>query len=108
MSYASKITWVIILFFTIFFSYTFYDNLKYSPKSSLHCETIRVKNGFGYKISNGEKVLILQEFIPGISGEQSFDTESQALSVGNLVIWKLENGKSPILKPSDLERLNIP
>ena len=55
----------------------------------------------------GEKIVILQEYIPGFPGKQKFATEAQALKTANLVITKLEEGKSPILLPTDLAELNI-
>jgi hypothetical protein len=98
---------VITLFLTVCFGYISSSHITKHNEQLIRSEVISLKDGYGYQILKGEKILILQEFIPGLPGKQTFRTEKQALSVANLVLSKLEKGQSPILVPSDLSKLKI-
>jgi hypothetical protein len=65
-------------------------------------------NGWGYEIVLRNKVIIHQEFIPGISGQIPFSSKEDAKMVARLVIRKLkENNDLPTVKKSELELLGI-
>ena len=54
-----------------------------------------VNNTWGYDIFKGEKRIIHQQNIPGISGNEGFKSASDAEKVAKLVIAKLKNGEMP-------------
>lgn len=98
---------VITLFLAICFGYIYSSQNSKQNEQLIRSEVVSLKEGYGYQILKGERILILQEFIPGLPGKQTFRTEKQALSVANLVLSKLEKGQSPILLQSDLSKLKI-
>ena len=100
--------WVLlVLFLALVLGYSIYNQTFTSENQTFHSQVVDLNNGYGYQIMRGEKIVILQEYIPGFPGKQKFATEAQALKTANLVITKLEEGKSPILLPTDLAELNI-
>ncbi|MEP2239296.1 MAG: DUF4907 domain-containing protein [Maribacter sp.] len=107
MSSTIKYSVVIVLFLALVFGYSIYNQSATSPSQLFHSEVVDLNDGYGYQIMRGEKVIILQEYIPGLSGKQKFVTEEQALKTASLVLSKLEDGESPMLLPSDLVELNI-
>ncbi|MDP5062190.1 MAG: DUF4907 domain-containing protein [Maribacter sp.] len=100
--------WVfIVLFLALVLGYSIYNQTFTNETQSFHSQVVNLNDGYGYQIMRGEKILILQEFIPGFPGKQKFATEAQALKTADLVISKIEAGKSPVLKLSDLIENNI-
>ncbi|MGO4919697.1 DUF4907 domain-containing protein [Maribacter spongiicola] len=95
--------WVlIVLFLALVFGYSIYNQTFTNETQSFHSQVVNLNDGYGYQIMRGEKIVILQEFIPGFTGKQKFVNEAQALKIADLVIAKIEAGKSPVLKLSDL------
>lgn len=80
---------------------------KKEVKNTLQVQAFEVKNGFGYKISLNDSVIIYQPNIPGISGDITFKNAEEAKKVGNLVIKKIETYQSPSIEEEDLKRLKI-
>lgn len=78
-----------------------------NQKSTLNSNVITLSKGYGYQILNGDKVLIQQEIIPAIAGQQSFKTAKDAEFVANLVLTKLSKGDSPVLNIQDIDRLAL-
>lgn len=107
MSSVRKFVIVIALFLVVCFAYTLNNQTLKGKEQLIHSEAVMLKEGYGYQILKGEKILILQKFIPGLPGKQTFKTKKQAISVANLAIDKIERGESPILRSSDLSKLNI-
>lgn len=103
----AKFNMGVVLFLALCFVGLFHYQRSMSDTQGIHIEVLELKDGYGYKILKGQRILIFQEFIPGFAGKQSFETKKQALTVANLVLYKLKNGKSPILGPSDLLKSNI-
>ncbi|WP_405396062.1 DUF4907 domain-containing protein [Maribacter sp. Asnod2-G09] len=100
--------WVfLVLFLALVLGYSIYNQAFINQEQTFHSQVVDLNNGYGYQIMRGEKIVILQEYIPGFSGKQKFATEAQALKTADLVVTKLEEGKSPILLPADLAELNI-
>jgi Domain of unknown function (DUF4907) len=65
-------------------------------------------NGWGYEIVHKNRVIIRQEFIPGISGQIPFASAEDAKMVANLVISKLkDNNDLPTVSYKDIELLKI-
>ena len=68
---------------------------------------IRVENGWGYELYNGQKVIIHQEIIPVIEGKKPFLSRSDARKTGKLALRKLYSGKIPLITKRDLDSLRI-
>ena len=54
-----------------------------------------VNNTWGYDIFKGGKRIIHQQNMPGISGNEGFESASDAEKVAKLVITKLKKGEMP-------------
>ena len=78
-----------------------------TKKENLHIESIKTATGWGYTISNENKILIKQSVIPVISDTKSFATKEDALKVGDLVMQKLNKNISPTVTKNDLILLKI-
>jgi hypothetical protein len=76
-------------------------------KENLKLQSIKVNDGWGYVISSNKKIIIKQTVIPVISKYKSFQTEKEALTVGQLVLKKLETNLSPTITKNDLILLKI-
>jgi hypothetical protein len=76
-------------------------------KENLKVQSLKVNDGWGYSISNNKKIIIKQTVIPVISEYKSFKTEKEALTVGQLVLKKLETNLSPTITKNDLILLKI-
>lgn len=73
----------------------------------LYSEVIDQGDGYGYRIFNGEKLIIQQETIPGFVGETAFVTHDDADKVAKCVIAKLLKGVSPTVTLDELNALGI-
>ncbi|MBF4472177.1 DUF4907 domain-containing protein [Flavobacterium sp. HJJ] len=73
----------------------------------LEIQSIKTVNGWGYQITNNSKIIIKQSIIPVISESKSFETEKEALAVGELVLEKLNSNNSPTITKNDLILLKI-
>jgi hypothetical protein len=78
-----------------------------SKKDELNLESIKTSTGWGYVIKNNDRIIIKQSIIPVIPSQKSFETEQQALKVGNLVLQKLKDKTSPTITKKDLILLSI-
>ena len=107
MSSTIKYSIVIVLFLALGLGYSIYNQITTDNDQQFHGQVVSLNDGFGYQIMSGEKIVILQEYIPGFPGKQKFVSEEDAQKTVNLVLSKLEDGKSPVLLPSDLAELNI-
>jgi hypothetical protein len=76
-------------------------------KQGLTLESIKTPTGWGYVIKNNNKIIIKQSIIPVIESQKSFENEKEALEVGNLVLQKLKDKKSPTITKKDLISLSI-
>lgn len=78
-----------------------------SKNEILNVQSLKTPTGWGYCITNNEKIIIKQTVIPVISENKSFKTEGEALKVGNLVLQKLKDDLSPTVTKKDLFLLAI-
>ncbi|WP_348822629.1 DUF4907 domain-containing protein [Flavobacterium aestuarii] len=76
-------------------------------EQDLKIQSIKITNGWGYVITSNDKILIKQTIIPVISESKSFETEKEALAVGQLVLKKLKSNNSPTITKNDLILLKI-
>ncbi|REH00232.1 uncharacterized protein DUF4907 [Flavobacterium aquicola] len=96
------LTMVLILFLIGILAEAFW-----AKEQDLKIYSIKCGDGWGYIIKNDDKIIIKQTIIPVISESKSFKTEDEALSVGQLVIKKLDSNKSPSITKNDLILLKI-
>lgn len=73
----------------------------------LYSEVIDQGDGYGYRIYNGEKLIIQQETIPGFVGEIAFATHDDADKVAKCVMDKLLKGVNPTVTLEELNALGI-
>ena len=71
----------------------------------VHCQVIRVGEGYGYIILQGRDTLIVQPYVPAVGGGMPFATQHHAQAVGELVCRKLIAGDSPSVSRNDVEAL---
>ncbi|MGQ7946361.1 DUF4907 domain-containing protein [Flavobacterium sp. WC2509] len=76
-------------------------------EQDLKIQSIKVTDGWGYQITNNDKIIIKQTIIPVIRNSKSFKTEKEALAVGQLVVKKLNANNSPTITKNDLILLKI-
>jgi hypothetical protein len=96
----------------IFFS----RNRSHNGKIFVYAVPLKTESGWGYKIYQGtedlkdtttDKVYIKQDFIPGLPGNRTFATASDALRVANYVIWKITSGREHSINSRELDSLGI-
>jgi hypothetical protein len=75
--------------------------------NKVHCRVIHIENGWGYELYSREKVIIHQEIIPVIEGENPFISRKDARKTGKLVLQKLYDGRIPVITKQDLDSLQI-
>jgi hypothetical protein len=68
---------------------------------------IHVEKGWGYELYNEKKIIIHQEIIPVIEGNNPFLSRSDARKTGKLALLKLNKGKIPLITKRDLDSLGI-
>lgn len=76
---------------------------------SYRLEVVRSEGdaGYGYRIYNGERVIIAQPFIPAIAGRKTFWTKQDARYVGDLVLERIRTGRDFTVSKEDLKGLGI-
>jgi hypothetical protein len=72
-----------------------------------HIGTFKADGGWGYNILIKNKIIIHQEIIPAIEGNQKFESENDANKVAELVLLKLKSGKMPTISRSEIDSLKI-
>lgn len=77
-------------------------------ESPYRVEIIRTEdNGYGYKIYEGKRAIIVQPFVPAVAGKNSFKTEQDARNVGNLVLARIKSGDDFSISKADLKQLGV-
>lgn len=74
---------------------------------SYETKIIVVEDGYGYQVLRDDKLIIRQEYIPAINTKQAFGTVRDAQLLADLVVYKLENGHSPVVATSEIDDLSI-
>ena len=75
--------------------------------AELGVKSFKVNTGWGYTIGINEKIIIKQTVIPTVSQKRSFESEADALKVGNLVLKRIKQNLSPTISKKDLILLEI-
>ena len=76
-------------------------------KKDLIAETFKSEEGFGYKITRHEKILIQQRYIPAIEKKAVFCSEEDAKKIANLVIEKITLKLNPAISKEELKNTGI-
>lgn len=72
-----------------------------------HVFPVNVDEGWGYEISNGDRVVIKQNQIPAMEGNSSFKTQKDAENVAKLVLNKIKMNETPSVTKEELRQLKI-
>lgn len=83
------------------------DKKEVAPDNGLTVKVTDVESGYGYQILLNDRILIRQDFIPGIQGKIAFSSPEEAKRVADLVVGKLSHNQSPEVLLSELEALQI-
>jgi hypothetical protein len=76
-------------------------------EDNLKVVSIKIKNGWGYTIQKNDKIFIRQTIVPAVSSHKCFQSEKEALAVGQLVVQKLKSNLAPTITKGDLVSLKI-
>ncbi|MEM9362358.1 MAG: DUF4907 domain-containing protein [Bacteroidota bacterium] len=60
------------------------------------------KEGWVYSIYHKNRLLIKQESLPWVQGKKRIASEQIAVDLGNIVLQKLRNRKSPVIQKEEL------
>ncbi|WP_066218109.1 DUF4907 domain-containing protein [Formosa haliotis] len=82
-------------------------SLKNEKISKYKANIYTVNSGYGYNISKDNKIVIKQEVIPAVQNNLTFCSESDAKTIANLVIEKLEHKTNPNITIKELESNSI-
>lgn len=78
------------------------------PVSRYRLEVTQVGgSGYGYKIYERERLIIVQPFIPVVSGRIPFQSEQDARCIGNLVLDRIKVGDEFAISKDDLDNLRV-
>lgn len=78
------------------------------PVNRYRLEVTRVGgSGYGYKIYERERLIIVQPFIPVVSGKRPFQSVQDAQCTGNLVLERIKARKEFAISKADLDNLGI-
>jgi len=95
----SRILIIGILAFAAAIYFLFFKRQEANPGgeglSRFKVETIRIENGWGYRVRQDTTPVIEQKVIPGVPGTTGFATEQEAAKTGDLVKQKLDQGIFP-------------
>ena len=64
-------------------------------------------SGYGYKIYERERLIIVQPFIPVVSGKRPFQSVQDAQCIGNLVLERIKAGNEFAISKADLDNLGV-
>jgi hypothetical protein len=73
---------------------------------ALHSFKIK-DGGWGYEVLVNNKIYIHQDCIPAINSFKRFNTESEALSIGNRVVDKIKHGHKPSITVQEIKDSHI-
>lgn len=100
-----------VVFFLIFVSVKVYESIDgprtKEPSFKVAVDCNQEKSGWYYSIYYGGKLLIRQDFIPGIPQKKAFAKRSDAEKIGNLVAERLKMGEPPTVSTADLKKYGI-
>jgi len=68
---------------------------------------LKMADGWGYEVLVDKKVFIHQDCIPAISSFKKFDSEAEALLIGNKVADKIKHGYKPAVTLREINEAHI-
>lgn len=95
------------LYFICFFAAALFSGCSNGTKPNLQGTVYPVGTGFGYTIKAGKRLLIKQTVIPALEGGHAFCDSIDARKVCNIVLKKLQAGKTPYISKEELTALKI-
>lgn len=105
---------IVVILFTACKESTDYNKIekqllnKEKNKIAYQLETVKSGNVWGYCIKKDNKTIISQTHIPSIKGINYFQSEKDAKKVGNLMLFKINNGIfPPSISKEELDSLSI-
>ena len=70
--------------------------------------TFAPDHGWGYQILNNGELYINQPHIPAVAGNKGFDSEANAQTTADYIIYKMNNGLfPPTVSPEELDSLGV-
>lgn len=78
------------------------------PVNQYRLEVTQVEgSGYGYKIYERERLIIVQPFIPVVSQKRPFQSEQDAQCIGNLVLERIKAGNEFAISKADLDHSGV-
>jgi hypothetical protein len=77
----------------------------YKRKTGVYVETVKVDQGWGYKIYVKGRLVVDQNTMPALSGNKPFPCEKAAEKTANLVVQKVGKGGMPTLSIQEVEKI---
>jgi hypothetical protein len=74
-----------------------------NKQQHIESKIFRVANGWGYDILVNGKLLIHQESVPAVTGNDPFKTPLAARQIADLVVKKMEKDVSPAISTEEIE-----
>jgi hypothetical protein len=82
--------------------------VRYNRSQEYDLQLICKDNVWGYAISRDKKIIIYQEYMPGLQGKIAFSDRGTAKKTGQLVIEKMKRNELPAITKEELDSiLNI-
>ena len=94
-------------FIVIIFGITALEFIATKSKSDYELLVDKYEDGWRYNIHYNDKLLIKQNYIPGIPNQKTFTSKREAERIGYLVINRLEMNDSPSITKADLDKNQI-
>lgn len=69
--------------------------------------SVKMADGWGYEVLVDKKIFIHQDCIPAISSFKKFNSESEALLIGNKVVEKIKSGHKPAVTLQEINASGI-
>ncbi len=110
MSGRNKLILLILILAGALLFFVFRKNEKNAvPPPTLTYQTYSTGKGWGYRIFTGDTTLLIQQdVIPGMPGENGFDSEAKAATTAGYVIAKMRKGIfPPTVSPRELDSLGV-
>lgn len=68
---------------------------------------LKMSDGWGYEVLVDKKVYIHQDCIPAIASFKKFNSEAEALAIGNKVVEKIKQGHKPGISLQEINDAHI-
>lgn len=110
MSRRNKSVLLVLILAVSAFFFVFRKNERQTARArNLTYQTFSTGSGWGYRIFTDDTLLLIQQdVIPGMPGNNGFDSEAKAAATANLVLSKIRSGLfPPAVSPAELDSLGV-